>query len=176
VSCFYLCVHVYACGGEFLLCIHFLFCKHVYFVLKLQVKYAENPDYCSFENMAFRETLKGGIETPIVLAVQNGKVVLKNSGEAWTPPEKGFIKFNFQQAVAVPTLNDAIDPKSHDTLMKIVEAGKDSEKKKDVDKKRIWLHLLCQDVYFTTEQVNAFTLITQHFHFLLFLNSIFICN
>lgn len=40
-----------------------------------------------------------------------------------------------------------------DLLMKIVEAGKESDKKKDVDKKRVWLYLLCQDVYLTTAQV-----------------------
>lgn len=39
--------------------------------------------------------------------------------------------------------------------MKIVEAGKESDKKKDVDKKRIWLFLLCQDVFLTTAQVSV---------------------
>ena len=127
------------------------------FTLLLQVKYADDPVNCSFEGMTYRENSSGkggGPEQSIVLAVHNNKVVLKSTGEVWVPPEKGFMRFNFQQAVTVPTIADAIDDKSHDLLMKIVEAGKESDKKKDVDKKRIWLHLLCQDVYFTTEQVR----------------------
>lgn len=119
-----------------------------------QIKYVEDPVNCSFEGMTYRETAKGGPETPISLTVVNNKVVLKNTQEVWCPPEKGFVKFVFQEVVAKPTINDALQDKYLDLLMKIVEAGKDSDRKKDNDKKRIWLYLLCQDVHLTTKQVN----------------------
>jgi len=80
-------------------------------------------------------------------------VVLKSTNEVWVPPDKGFVKFSFQQVVAKPTISDALSDKYLDLLMKIVEAGKESDRKKDNDKKRIWLYLLCQDVYLTTRQV-----------------------
>ena len=118
-----------------------------------QIKYVEDPVNCSFEGMTYRETAKGGPETPISLTVVNNKVVLKNTQEVWCPPEKGFVKFVFQEVVAKPTINDALQDKYLDLLMKIVEAGKDSDRKKDNDKKRIWLYLLCQDVHLTTKQV-----------------------
>jgi hypothetical protein len=51
-------------------------------------------------------------------------------------------------------VDDAISDHYLDLLMKIVEAGKESDRKKDVDKKRVWLYLLCQDVYLTTAQVG----------------------
>ena len=60
----------------------------------------------------------------------------------------------FLQVVAKPKAADALDEKYLDLLMKIVEAGKDSDRKKDNDKKKIWLYLLCQDVYLTTKQVH----------------------
>jgi len=121
----------------------------------LQIKYVEDPVNCSFESMTYRETAKGGPETPIFLTVVNNKVVLKNTQEVWCPPEKGFVKFVFQEVVAKPTINDALQDKYLDLLMKIVEAGKDSDRKKDNDKKRIWLYLLCQDVHLTTKQVRS---------------------
>lgn len=64
---------------------------------------------CSFENVVYRETLKGGTEQSIQLAVQNKRVVLKNTGEVWVPPEKGFVKFMFQEVVAKPTMADVLD-------------------------------------------------------------------
>ena len=126
-------------------------------LLLLQVKYVEDSQNCSFENMVYRETLKGGVEQPLALAVHNGRVVLKSSNEPWTPPDKGFVKFTFQEVVAMPSVGDALQENYLDLLMKIVEAGKGSDKKKDSDKKRIWLYLLCQDVYLTTTQVCACT-------------------
>lgn len=103
----------------------------------------------------YRETLKGGVEQSIVLAVHENKVVLKSTNEVWVPPEKGFVKFTFQEVVAMPSVDDAISDHYLDLLMKIVEAGKETDKKKDTDKKRIWLYLLCQDVFLTTTQVSC---------------------
>ena len=119
-------------------------------LLLLQVKYVEDSQNCSFENMVYRETLKGGVEQPLALSVHNGRVALKSSN-------KGFVKFTFQEVVAMPSVGDALQENYLDLLMKIVEAGKGSDKKKDSDKKRIWLYLLCQDVYLTTTQVCACT-------------------
>lgn len=84
----------------------------------------------------------------------NNKVVVKNTNEVWVPPDKGFVKFVFHEVVAMPSVDDAISDHYLDLLMKIVEAGKESDRKKDVDKKRVWLYLLCQDVYLTTAQVG----------------------
>jgi hypothetical protein len=113
----------------------------------------EDPQNCSFEGLVYRETLKGGPEQPISLTVVNNRVVSKSSNDVWVPPEKGFVKFVFQEVVAMPSVDDAISAHYLDLLMKIVEAGRESDKKKDVDKKRVWLYLLCQDVYLTTAQV-----------------------
>jgi hypothetical protein len=118
-----------------------------------QIKYVEDPQNCSFEGLVYRETLKGGPEQPISLTVVNNRVVSKSSNDVWVPPEKGFVKFVFQEVVAMPSVDDAISAHYLDLLMKIVEAGRESDKKKDVDKKRVWLYLLCQDVYLTTAQV-----------------------
>ena len=49
----------------------------------------EDTANCSFENMTYRETLKGGVEVPIQLTVANNKVVLKSTNEVWVPPDKG---------------------------------------------------------------------------------------
>jgi hypothetical protein len=114
----------------------------------------EDPQNCSFEGLVYRETLKGGPEQPISLTVVNNRVVSKSSNDVWAPPEKGFVKFVFQEVVAMPSVDDAISAHYLDLLMKIVEAGRESDKKKDVDKKRVWLYLLCQDVYLTTAQVT----------------------
>jgi len=38
--------------------------------------------------------------------------------------------------------------------MRIVEAGREADRKKDVDRKRQWLQLLSQDTFFTTQQVR----------------------
>lgn len=94
-------------------------------------------------------------------------MVLKSTNEVWTPPDKGFVKFSFQQVVAKPTISDALDDKYLDLLMKIVEAGKESDRKKDNDKKRIWLYLLCQDVYLTTRQVCCVLFVLRHVVFVL---------
>lgn len=120
----------------------------------MQIKYVEDPQNCSFEGLVYREALKGGPEQPIALAVVNGRVVLKATNEVWVPPEKGFVKFVFQEVVAMPSVNDAISAQNLELLMKIVEAGKESDRKKDIDKKRVWLYLLCQDVCLTTAQVR----------------------
>lgn len=125
------------------------------FILAAQIKYVEDPQNCSFEGLVYRETLKGGTEQPIALAVVNNRVVLKASSEVWVPPDKGFVKFVFQEVVAMPTANDALSAHYLDLLMKIVEAGRESDKKKDTDKKRVWLQLLCQDVSLTTAQVTS---------------------
>jgi hypothetical protein len=114
----------------------------------------EDPQNCSFEGLVYRETLKGGPEQPIFLAVVNNRVVSKSTNDVWVPPDKGFVKFVFQEVVAMPSVDDAISAHYLDLLMKIVEAGRESDKKKDVDKKRVWLYLLCQDVYLTTAQVT----------------------
>jgi hypothetical protein len=114
----------------------------------------EDPQNCSFEGLVYRETLKGGPEQPISLTVVSNRVVSKSSNDVWVPPEKGFVKFVFQEVVAMPSVDDAISAHYLDLLMKIVEAGRESDKKKDVDKKRVWLYLLCQDVYLTTAQVT----------------------
>lgn len=44
------------------------------FYAHLQIKFVEDTTNCSFENVTYRETLKGGPEVPIVLAVANNKV------------------------------------------------------------------------------------------------------
>lgn len=58
---------------------------HAHFVLTActlhhlsQIKFVEDTTNCSFENVTYRETLKGGPEVPIVLAVANNKVRLCN--------------------------------------------------------------------------------------------------
>lgn len=61
--------------------------------------------------MVYREALKGGPEQSIQLAVHNRRVVLKSTNEVWVPPEKGFVKFMFQEVVAKPTVADALDDK-----------------------------------------------------------------
>ena len=122
---------------------------------ELLTKFREDPVNCSFEGMGYREGAKGGPEIPISLIVQNGEVCLKGTGQPWQPPESGTLRFSFEQSVFVPTLANAIDAKSFDVLQKIVEAGKAADRKKDVDKKRTWLYLLCQDAHFTTEQATS---------------------
>lgn len=76
-----------------------------------QIKYVEDTVNCSFENVSYRETLKGGVEQSIQLAVVNKRVVLKSTNEVWVPPEKGFVKFMFQEVVAKPTVADALEDK-----------------------------------------------------------------
>ena len=36
----------------------------------------------------------------------------------------------------------------------VIEAGREADRKKDVDRKRQWLQLLSQDTFFTTQQVR----------------------
>ena len=82
------------------------------------------------------------------------EVCLKASGEQWLPPDKGLVRFSFQQAVSVPTIEHAIKDSALDMLMRIVEAGREADRKKDVDRKPQWLQLLNQDTFFTTQQVR----------------------
>lgn len=125
---------------------------------ELLTKLREDPINCSFEDMVYQEGSKSAT-TPISLTVVNGIVALKSTAKAWQPPESGNLRFKFNQAVFVPSLLNAIDAKSFDTLQKIVEAGKAATRKKDVDKKKVWLRFLCQDVYFTTAQVQSLVLV-----------------
>ena len=46
---------------------------------------------------------------------------MKASGEQWLPPDKGLVRFSFQQAVSVPTIEHAIKDSALDMLMRIVE-------------------------------------------------------
>lgn len=115
---------------------------------QLMIKVQDDPINCTFENFTYRETPKSG-ETSISLLVNaDKKLVLKSTGEVWVPPSTGIIKFNFQQAIFVPTLKDAVDKKSLGILQIIIEKGRT-----DMDR-RMWLKLLCQDIYFTTNQAR----------------------
>jgi len=62
---------------------------------------------------------------------------------------------------SVPTIEHAIKDSALDMLMRIVEAGREADRKKDVDRKRQWLQLLSQDTFFTTQQVQ---LMIDRFH------------
>jgi hypothetical protein len=122
---------------------------------ELLVKYSEDPTNCSFEGLTYREEVSKGPEQSISLVVNSRReVCLKASGEQWLPPDKGLVRFSFQQAVSVPTIEHAIKDSALDMLMRIVEAGREADRKKDVDRKRQWLQLLSQDTFFTTQQVR----------------------
>jgi len=117
----------------------------------LLVKYSEDPTNCSFEGLTNREEVSK--EQSISLVVNSRReVCLKASGEQWLPPDKGLVRFSFQHAVSVPTIEHAIKDSALDMLMRIVEAGREADRKKDVDRKRQWLQLLSQDTFFTTQQ------------------------
>lgn len=142
---------------------------HRAIVLELLFKFQDDPSHCSFENMTYREMPKAP-ETPIQLVVLDGKetpsssggpmgrsrrgslvnrVCLRGSQEPWMVPRVGILKFQFVQAVFVPSVENKIDEVALNILQLIVENGVTANDKK------MWLFLICQDLYFTTEQAQG---------------------
>lgn len=126
-------------------------------VLELLQKFAEDPVHCSFGDVYYREQPKSP-ETSLSLAVatnprdrQKNIVVLKNGNqqEAWEVPRTGVLRLSFLQSVFVPTLEHQVDAKALNILCLIVEHGQTDQDKK------MWLALLCQDLHFTTSQVQS---------------------
>ena len=86
---------------------------------ELLVKYSEDPTNCSFEGLTYRDEVSKGPEQSISLVVNSRReVCLKASGEQWLPPDKGLVRFSFQQAVSVPTIEHAIKDGALDELMR----------------------------------------------------------
>lgn len=130
-------------------------------VQELLFKFQDDPTHCGFENMGYREMAKAP-ETPIQLAVNESssskhhkhgsltnKVCLKSSNEPWIVPRTGVLRFSFAQAVFVPVISNKIDDVALNIMQLIVENGVTENDKK------MWLQLICQDLYFTTEQAQA---------------------
>jgi len=120
---------------------------------ELLAKFVEDPDNCSFDSFSYKDL--PGVDQQLSLVVVDGEVVVKSTGEKYEVPDSGVVRITFQQAVSVPTIVNAIKPAALNLLMMIIEAGRDKNRKKDVDMKKVWLLLLCQDVYFTVAQAQA---------------------
>jgi hypothetical protein len=133
-------------------------------VYELLYKYQEDPTHCSFENMVYKEAPKTS-DAPIQLAINPdlegkckttvgsnylvNKVCLKTTNELYVVPRTGTLKFNFvQQAVFVPTMNNIVGNQALNVLQIIVEKAQSENDKK------MWLLLICQDLYFTTYQAQ----------------------
>lgn len=115
---------------------------------QLILKVQDDPVNCTFENLTYRDSPKSSETSVGVMVNADNKLVLKSTGEVWVPPSTGIIKFNFQQTIFVPTVKNAVDKKSLGILQIIIEKGRT-----DMDR-RMWLKLLCQDIYFTTNQAR----------------------
>ncbi|RYH00419.1 hypothetical protein EON65_49455 [archaeon] len=132
-------------------------------VYELLYKFQEDPTHCGFEHMSYKEAPKVG-EVNIQLGINPlleekcksisgsnflvNKVCLKSTNDLYVVPRTGVLKFHFAQAVFVPTIHNIIQDKPLDILQKIVEKGVTENDKK------MWLFLICQDLYFTTQQAQ----------------------
>jgi hypothetical protein len=138
-------------------------------VQELLCKFQEDHLHCGFENMIYKEDAKAtevniqlrikGVKGASAVASKDPKrlinrVYLKNGRNPWTVPRVGTLSFDFVQSVFVPTAANTIDEDALKILQLIVENGAT-----EIDKK-MWLFLLCQDLYFTTAQVLSCSLLT----------------
>lgn len=106
-----------------------------------------DPRHCSIEALSYRDSPKAA-ELSVPVAVQQGKVVHKLTGDEWLPPRSGWVTVHFEQAVYKPTAADAIRDQSFETLQLIVENGRTEEDRRN------WMALLCQDIKCTTAQTQ----------------------
>eukprot|EP01039_Chlorochromonas_danica_P011301 gene11301-12608_t len=122
-------------------------------VQELLYKFQEDSGHCGFDNMTYRESPKSPEQSIQLTIVENSKqgrqVCMKGYNDSWIVPRTGIVKFNFSQSVFVPTVANKIDKTALNILQLIVENGVTENDKK------MWLFLLCQDLYFTTEQAQA---------------------
>lgn len=110
-------------------------------------KVRHDPENCRFERLVYRESPKAP-EVSWVLTVVDNEFRFKASGERWEPPQTGVVRFSYYQSVFVPTKVNAVAESPLNVLQIIIENGRT-----EADRKT-WLHLLCQDLYFTTAQAQ----------------------
>lgn len=129
------------------------YCRAV--LQEMMIKFAEFPNNCSFGDILYKDGTKGPDTIFQLTHAPNPRdrtkrmVVTKaNPGEAWDVPKIGTVRFQFHQSVFVPTMENKVNPTAFNILCMIVEHGQS-----DQDKKQ-WLALLCQDLFFTTKQVD----------------------
>jgi hypothetical protein len=115
---------------------------------ELFTQYVENTTNASFEQMTYRENPKSGeVNVQLMVHPVHRTVCSKSSQEPWLIPKTGVVKFQFQLAITIPTMDYRIDDKSFFVMQLIIENGITEQDKK------MWLELLSKDTYFTTDQV-----------------------
>lgn len=107
-------------------------------------KTANSPFNCKLE-ATYKENLKG-TANPIALGVKDRITVIKGTNTPYTIPNAGFVRVEFKQTSPVPKLDMAIHSSPLKTLLLIVVFAKNEQDRK------LWLSLLCKDLYFTTLQ------------------------
>eukprot|EP01038_Epipyxis_sp_PR26KG_P005255 gene5255-7303_t len=115
---------------------------------ELMTKVIDDPVNCEFDTLSYREMPKTS-EVSFNLIEQSKKMIIKSTGQVWIPPPTGILKFSFHQNAFVPTLANAATEQAFNILQIIVEKGRTEDDRKQ------WMTLLCQDLYFTTEQAQS---------------------
>jgi hypothetical protein len=107
-------------------------------------KTAASPFNCKIE-ATYKDSSKG-TANPIALGVKDGVTVIRGTSTPYTIPATGFVRIEFRQTIPVPKLEMAIHSSPLKTLILIIVFAKNEQDRK------LWMSLLCKDLYFTTIQ------------------------